>query len=360
MTEQITITYDPDVAAARRQVKAFALTQGFDEIASEEVAITVSELATNLLKHAGGGQLLLTPLGEKTRPGDLPLASPTGAGLQIEAIDQGPGIRDIERAFTDGFSTVGSLGYGLGTVNRLMDQVTVESEPGHGAHITCIRHVRAPRTSCVMPAMPFTLDIGAASRAYPGLDDNGDAFVVKRWEQGTLVGVIDGVGHGQFAARASRSARQYIEAHYDLSLNALFLGASRACHATRGVVMALARFDYLPHAVPPAPVMTLTFASVGNIESRVIGGPAHTSLLVKRGMIGITNAMPRVQVCVYPWSADQLLILHSDGLHTHWRWEDLAVTAADSADGIARHLLTKLARDDDDATAVIVKGISHS
>jgi anti-sigma regulatory factor (Ser/Thr protein kinase) len=97
----------------------------------------VSELASNLVKHARRGTLTLTPLTEGTR-----------VGLQIESQDRGPGIADVEQALTDGFSTAGSLGYGLGVVHRLMDTFDITSQPGAGGgtHIVCQRWLRAEAT----------------------------------------------------------------------------------------------------------------------------------------------------------------------------------------------------------------------
>ena len=82
--------------------------------------------------------------------------------------------------------------------------------------------------------------------------------------------MIDGLGHGELARRASQTARRYVEHHFDQPLVNIFRGADRACRATRGVVMALARFDMVSRKV--------TIASVGNIEVRLIGCPSESTL----------------------------------------------------------------------------------
>ena len=110
---------------------------------------------------------------------------------------------------------------------------------------------------------------GAATRSVGHLPDNGDSFVIKQWEQNALVGVIDGLGHGPFAQIASRTARYYVEQHFSEPLENVFKGADRACRATRGVVMALARIDLAED--------TLTVASVGNVEMR-LSGKARNSI----------------------------------------------------------------------------------
>jgi anti-sigma regulatory factor (Ser/Thr protein kinase) len=329
----IGVIHGSDVNEARQRAQAMALAIGFDETTSAEVALAVSELGTNLLRHTKGGTLALTPLVDGRR-----------VGMQVIAQDCGPGIADVEQALRDGFSTAGGLGYGLGTVNRLMDELDIVSELGTsgGTRIACRRWLRTH----VRRAMPGPLGFGAASRAHPRMTENGDAFVIKCWDDSALVAVIDGLGHGPFARRAAQTARQYVERHVDQPLDVIFRGVGRACRATRGVVMALARFDWGG--------TRLTFASIGNIEARVFGSVEPINFALRRGIVGV-NA-PNPVVTLHRWQPNQVLVLHSDGLTTHWRWEDFRDLRSVSASVMARRLLQALAKDDDDATVLVVKG----
>lgn len=128
--QQLTVSHSCDVGEARRLTKAMAGNLGFNANESEELAIVASELASNLVKHATGGLLILTPLEEGGR-----------IGIRIESQDNGPGIKDIEQVMTDGFSTAGSLGCGLGAVNRLMDEFEVQPrlDGKPGTQISCLR-----------------------------------------------------------------------------------------------------------------------------------------------------------------------------------------------------------------------------
>jgi serine/threonine protein phosphatase PrpC len=193
---------------------------------------------------------------------------------------------------------------------------------------------------------PGRLTFGAASRPHPRMTENGDAFVIKGWDGGALVAVIDGLGHGPFAQRAAQTARQYVEAHVDQPLDAIFRGVGRACRATRGVVMALARFD--------GGGTQITFASIGNIEVRVFGSVEPMNFPVRRGIVGL-NA-PNPTVTQHRWQPHHVLVLHSDGLTTLWRWEDFPDLGRASAAVTARRLLQVLAKGDDDATVLVVKG----
>jgi len=328
-SQTIEVRYPSDVGAARHAAKAAAEGLGLDPTASEEIALAVTELATNLLKHARAGRLLLTPL-----------RAEEGPGLQIESQDQGPGIADLQQAMTDGYSTAGSLGTGLGAVNRLMDEFEITSRAGAGTHVLCRKWLR------VHPGgfRPCPLEFGVATRPHPGFALNGDAFIVRRWGESALAGIIDGLGHGQFAHRAAQAARRYIENHYTQPLSQIFTGVARACYATRGVVMALALFDWGRDR--------LTFASVGNIEVRVFPRAERFAFPVQRGIVGL-NA-PKTAVTEHPWKPDSLLVLQSDGLRSQWSWEDFPGLPEHPAHVVAQRLLRDLARHQDDATVLVV------
>ena len=201
---------------------------------------------------------------------------------QVAASERG--TAPTGQAITDGFSTAGSLGYGLGAVNRLMDDFGIASrgQGGQGTRIVCQRW-RSLKNPAVKPC---PLVLGAATRPLPAMVKNGDAFVLERWGESALVGVIDGVGHGQSAFQAALEARLFVENHFDRPLDALFFGVGRACRGTQGVVMALARFDWGSEK--------LTFASVGNIESRVFECPQKMNFNQRRGLIGLNAPNPVV------------------------------------------------------------------
>lgn len=320
------------VTMAERAARDLSASVGFPAVECEEVALAVTELASNLIRHAGGGTLSLAPA---TRG--------ASQGIQIESADAGPGFDDFERALTDGFTTSRGLGTGLGTVNRLMDELECRPAGATGAHIVCRRWLRPRAPSSPTPA----LDFGVASRAYRHERENGDAFVIRKWAGKALAGVIDGLGHGQFAQRASRTARQYVEQHHDQPLEALFRGAGRACQATRGVVMMLVLID--------ADRGTFTVASVGDIELRVWGGVERVGFIPRRGIVGLNAPLPAV--VEHPFTPTTMLIMHSDGLRPHWDFNAFPWMGRESAPVTAHRLLTALAREDDDATVLVVRNM---
>ena len=328
----VPVTHPADAAMARAEARAMAAAAGLDAAAVEEMVLVASELATNLVRHAGGGRLVFSVL-------------PAPAGLQIESIDSGPGINDVEAAFGPHGAGHGSLGYGLGTVHRLTDELEIASrrQGMQGVHLVCRRW----RDRMKAAGVGFPLDLGAATRPLPGMAENGDAPVLVCWAGGALAGVIDGLGHGQFAHRAARTALHYVQRHADQPLEELFRGVQRSCRATRGVVMALARFDL----GGPAGI-ELACASVGNVEMRMVKGQ-RLALPVRRGILGF-NA-PGALVARQPWSNGDLLVIYSDGIRQHGDQRVFADLAGQPATAAAQHLLRTLARDNDDATVVVVK-----
>jgi anti-sigma regulatory factor (Ser/Thr protein kinase)/serine/threonine protein phosphatase PrpC len=324
------ITGPGDVLRTTKLARNCAAAIGFPAAHCDEIGLVVTELASNLIRHASGGTITLAPARSSGR-----------TGIEVQSLDNGPGISDVERAITDGYSTAGGLGLGLGTVNRLMDELDISPGSSGGLHILCRRWVRAQPFAPRCGGLAF----GAATRSYRLLPENGDVFLFKQWEGNALVGVIDGLGHGPLARRASQAARQYVEQHFDQTLDHVFRGAGRACHATRGVVMALARCDLARQR--------LTVASVGNIEVRLVGGAERFNLIVRRGIVGL-NA-PDPVVSEHPWTTASILVMHSDGLRTHWAWDQFRDVARETPAAIARRLLLELGTLDDDATVVVAR-----
>ena len=119
--EVVEIRGSQDVVVVRQLVRARAVELKFSLVNQTKVVTAASELARNTLVHGGGGQALLESLDLGTR-----------RGLRLTFSDQGPGIADIPRAMTDGFTTGGGLGLGLSGAKRLCDEFSIASAPGTG------------------------------------------------------------------------------------------------------------------------------------------------------------------------------------------------------------------------------------
>jgi serine/threonine-protein kinase RsbT len=118
-TLAIAVVGESDIAEAARQARTMALVVGFAKVPAHYIATAASELAANLWIHAGGGVLEVRSLA--ARP-----------GLELVATDRGPGIADVALAMREGYSTAGGLGCGLSGVQRLMDELEIDTQPGRG------------------------------------------------------------------------------------------------------------------------------------------------------------------------------------------------------------------------------------
>lgn len=121
----VSVKSDGDMVVARAHSRRMAEDLGFSRTDATLIATAVSEIARNILMHAGHGELSMKPVREDLR-----------YGLVVIARDSGPGIRDIARAVETGFASTRGLGLGLPGARRLMDEFEVESEPGEGTTVT--------------------------------------------------------------------------------------------------------------------------------------------------------------------------------------------------------------------------------
>ncbi|MGC8874467.1 MAG: anti-sigma regulatory factor [Chloroflexia bacterium] len=134
MTRSCRIEGEADIYTAAGLARTIARSMGFGHADSARIEIVVRELASNIVRHAGRGEIRLSEVTAEGR-----------RGLEVEAADQGPGIADIELALQDGYSTTGKgLGSGLPAVRRLMDTFEIESAPGQGTRVRAVRWLRRP------------------------------------------------------------------------------------------------------------------------------------------------------------------------------------------------------------------------
>jgi serine/threonine-protein kinase RsbT len=121
----VSIRSDVDIVLARQQGRTMASNIGFAATDATLIATAISELARNIVMYAQKGEVMMRSV-ETTR----------SKGMLIVARDDGPGIRIIQDALRDGYSTSGGLGLGLPGVKRLMDEFAIESEPRRGTIVT--------------------------------------------------------------------------------------------------------------------------------------------------------------------------------------------------------------------------------
>ena len=116
---------ESDVPVLRDRVRRLSREQGLSHVEIESLATAASEIARNVLDHAGDGFAILQPLVEGAQRGVL-----------VSIRDAGHGIADLELAMQDGYSSRGGLGLGLAAARRMVDEFSIESTPGSGTLVT--------------------------------------------------------------------------------------------------------------------------------------------------------------------------------------------------------------------------------
>jgi len=327
----IAVTEPTHAAEARRAALRLADRMQFDEQAQGRLALVVTEIATNVLKHGRGGRVLLSPVDE------------CGSGaLDTFGVDSGPGMANLAECLRDGFSTAGSPGTGLGAIRRLADESDVYTEPGKG---TVIRARCRPAGRNEQRREGPDMDIDGIVLPMAGLAESGDAWATNRRDGGATILVADGLGHGEGAAEAALSAVAVFRKRASAEPGALMEELHPALRGTRGAAAAIAHVDTQRGK--------LTFVGVGNISASIWHPSKSQHLVSMNGIVG--HHMSRVRTFVYEWLPGSILVMHSDGVRTRWRLEDYAGLQAKPAGLIAGVLLRDAARGTDDACVVVAR-----
>lgn len=325
----ITNIVDPShVGEARRVAGSFARAAGGDEGQLGRIAIVATEMATNIIKHAGGGGMIVIDR----------FSDAQGSGVELLAIDKGPGMADLNASLSDGYSTAGSAGTGLGAISRQADHFAVYSRDGVGTAISA-RFVLAPPATA-----SSAIDLGIVRDTYPGETVCGDGWAFNSARGPTLL-VVDGSGHGPLAALAAEGATTIFAEHAGEDCVSLVERAHRRLAPTRGAALAVARIDSAQQVV--------RFVGVGNISGALMNGLETRQLVSHNGTVG--HVAPRIREFTYPFAGTPTVIMHSDGLSNRWRIADYPGLAACHPSLIAAMLFRDFRRSRDDATIAVMR-----
>ena len=319
------------VSAARRCAAALTRAAGFGETEAGRVAIVVTEAATNLLKHGGGGEVLLRGVSMASVP-----------GVEMLALDRGQGIPSLAQALRDGYSSAGSPGTGLGAMTRQADLCDIYSMPGQGTAILAqvwavpIRHDGAGR-----------LCVGAACAPGPGEDVSGDGWLAMRRHGCVTILVVDGLGHGPGAADARREAVRIFRGSQAPGPAALVVAIHAGLRATRGAAVAVAEID------PDR--SRLRFCGLGNIAAVVLAEGHARHLVSRNGTAGHTAR--KIDEFTYPWPPHATLVQHTDGLTGRWALDAYPGLTARHPSLLAGVLYRDFKRGRDDVAVVVASGV---
>lgn len=331
MTVSIGLTDGSHVAEARREAVAIAGRSGFNDSESGRVALVATELCTNLIKHGRGGEILVGPFQDKE-----------GAGIELIALDQGPGIGNIAEAFRDGFSSLGTAGNGLGAVVRQSNLVDVASWPGIGTGVLARVQPGVPGAKVSHPHSRW----GAVSIAMPGQEVCGDSWSVNENGAVTLM-IADGLGHGQDAADASVEAVRLFHRFGAHRVPTLLDYVHGGLRSTRGAAVSIARFD---------PTLgRVLFSGIGNVAGALASNGSLRRMVTMPGTAG-HNAR-KIQEFDYSFESG-LIILNSDGISTGWNLGRYPGIQSNHPTLIAAVLYRDFGRKRDDATVLVGKWVS--
>jgi anti-sigma regulatory factor (Ser/Thr protein kinase) len=319
----VAVTDATQVGQVRRAVTAAAQRLGLDETATGAAAVVATEAATNVVKHGGGGEVLIRAHGD---------------GIEIVAIDKGPGIADIAAALRDGYSTMGTVGNGMGAMRRMATFFDLYSAPGLGTAVLARILARRPPPSA-------RLEVGAVSVPKSGETLNGDSWVAHPTPEGARLLVVDGLGHGPDANAAAHAA---VEA-FRHEPGGDTARAVETCHlalrSTRGAALAVAEVDVDRGLV--------RFTGLGNVAGSIWKGAANHHTVSMNGTAG--HGPVRTREFSYPFPPGALLIMATDGLATRWTLDSYPGLASRDPTLVAAVLYRDYTRGRDDITVVVAR-----
>lgn len=314
------------VAEVRRRARRTASALGFNSTQVEHVAIVATEIAQNILRHGGGGKMLVAVFG-----------APSLERLHLLGVDKGPGIARVDRMVRDGETTKRSLGTGLGAIKRLSDRMDIDSNPS-GTVIAAEFFRKSARSSD--PADHSGLRI-----AYPGERRCGDAIAARSGDGVCIYLLCDGLGHGPKAALAADTARQTFMTAKGSGPSDILMEVGDGLAGTRGAVAAVVALDHAEKR--------LDYAAVGNISTLIWQDRKVQRLSVRDGLLGARQATPHSETI--PLAEDAVVLMHSDGLATMHGLAEKVALLNRSAPVIAARLLAEAERKRDDASIIVAR-----
>ena len=321
------------IGGARRSATAMGHAHGLDAESVGRVAIVVTEAATNIVRHGGGGVIVLRALHHGGEP-----------AIEVLALDKGVGILNIDRAMADGYSSSGTAGQGLGAIRRLSDVFAIHSQRGVGTAV--LARVGQRQHPAIQPARHAVLDdrLGVICVPMRGEVECGDRWELVASRNAITLMVVDGLGHGPEAAFAAATAANAFAGVSDKAQDTMLTAVGLEMRQTRGAAISVARVDDATADV--------TFTGVGNVDGRVLGGVATQYLVPQNGIVG--HGMPALRATSASWPAGARLVMHSDGIVARWRLDAYENALTIHPALLAGMLYRDCSRDRDDVTVIVL------
>jgi anti-sigma regulatory factor (Ser/Thr protein kinase) len=314
------------LAILKKDVHALVSEADFSEARIADIDIVVSEITSNLVKHAKDGELLVRI---------------NKAGIELIAIDSGPGM-DVKRMSEDGMTTTNTLGQGLGAIRRLSDHSDIYSIKGWGTVLVA----RFSREEQASYKKPHSADVRCIVVAKPGEKACGDGVSVIQRDDYVKILVGDGLGHGPEAQTAITAAeRVFVTSTEDAPvelIRTIHTGVKR----TRGLVATVATFHMRDK--------TWRICGVGNISTWIGNQQSSKGVMCYNGIVGV-NIPTSLHAHTILHEYGQILIMTSDGFKAKWDLQKYPGILRHDLSLLAAALFKDFARRTDDMSVLIAR-----
>lgn len=282
------------VSYVKREIHHGAVLEGYPEARVGNIDIAVSELTSNLIKHAGKGELLYRFSNEMHE-----------RVFEMISLDNGPGLKDVAHSMKDGVSTTKTLGQGLGALQRLSNAFFMYSIPKWGT----ICYSRIYASPVVAPEDSNGMKFRTLNISKPGQKMSGDGFHVVHNASHTKIFMGDGLGHGQEAFTAVQLAISNFKKCEESDPSGIIRFIHEPVKKTRGLVATVAVADHQ--------LKKWRICGIGNISTRLYQGLTSKSYISYNGIIGLQLPVT-LKNHVSELDQHQCLIMCSDGIRTRW------------------------------------------
>ena len=320
------------ISYIKREVHMEVTRAGFSEKKIAAIDLIVSEMTSNIVKHAGSGELLY-------RCVEMEQGNPE---FEVLCIDKGPGMADPTRMRKDGVSTTGTLGQGLGAIERLSTFSEVYSLPRWGTIV--YSHVKMKEKQ--LRGKTPDVEIRALCVSKPREVACGDGYRVKRTMGDVRIFLGDGLGHGLDAKAAVDSAGDFFMATPESDPVEIIRQMHEKVRRTRGLVAAVAVLDKA--------TSEWKICGVGNISVRVYTGLQVKNYMSFNGTVGL-NIPTSLKNSTFPLEKNQHLIMSSDGIRTRWNLTQYPSIFKYDSTILAAAVYRDNFRGNDDASILVAK-----
>lgn len=334
-----------DLRIAVSNVQKLPFVACASDLERSMVGTIVSELGSNIIKYATYGTIIANHYDEDGLQ-----------GVEIIAKDDGPGIKNLDLALSDNFSTGQTLGLGLPGVKRMADRFYIRSTPSSGTIISAIKILKsagtrskpiihAPRVfNDLSPPFAQRCEIGSHYRPMVGQINSGDLIVIAESDHQSLIVIIDVSGHGDHAHASAKNIQSMIETNSTLQPKELMALLHTNLQGTLGAAIGIVKIDKHSNQ--------FSYLAVGNTGASRVKGKKWRGIS-KDGILG--QRLPTLLEQTELLEPGDVIFLWTDGLPETTTPQFVQHHIHEAAKPLARRIVTEMGRDHDDAGCVILK-----